>query len=237
MPTEPRATRWFEVWADPQLDPPYVVLVRPAPVGPGVEILDPREGNAVIYRARDYNDADIWRCDEEYVRVSGRTYVDAHGLPIDDDEDEDEDDDNDDDAPVGSPYAARLARTSASWLDAPMARSFEARGLRFRPDREGVDVPGPRCPVAEAIEPHEAGFGEGATLAEQLGARLSTLFGLAITDDEGIYDVVVERAGAVVAAVQVSCDDDDDVIEVLGERAESIGAGELASALAEALRG
>jgi hypothetical protein len=114
---------------------------------------------------------------------------------------------------------------------------FEARGLRFRLDHEGAQVAGVRQPVAMTIEPAEAGFGEGATLTELLGARLSALFGRAVGDEEGIFDLVVERGGGVVAAVQLSCDDDEDALELLGERAESLAPTALASALAEALRG
>lgn len=114
---------------------------------------------------------------------------------------------------------------------------FEARGLRFRLDHEGAQVAGVRQPVAVTIEPVEAGFGEGATLNELLGTRLSALFGRTIGDEEGIFDLVVEREGGVVAAVQLSCDDDEDVLELLGERAESLAPTVLAAALAEALRG
>lgn len=118
-----------------------------------------------------------------------------------------------------------------------MSSFFAARGLRFRFDREGAEVDGPRQAVAETIEPSDAGFVEGATLAEQLGARLSALLGETVGDDEGIFDLAVEREGAIVAAVQLSCDDDEDTLGLLGERSGALAPGELASALAEALRG
>ncbi len=118
-----------------------------------------------------------------------------------------------------------------------MEAFFEAQGLRFRLDHEGAEVRGACRPVAEAIDPAEAGFGDGATLAEQLGARLSALLGHAAGDEEGIFDLVVEREGATVAAVQLSCDDEEDDLALLGERAEALAPGDLAAALTEALRG
>ncbi|AUX30796.1 MULTISPECIES: hypothetical protein [Sorangium] len=119
---------------------------------------------------------------------------------------------------------------------------FEARGLRFRLDRQGAEVSGgPARPVQARIEPDEAGLDGDAPLAELLGRRLSALLGAPVSDEEGIFDLAVERDGAVVAAVQLSCGDDDeddeDVLELLGERAPSLPVRALVEALVEALRG
>ncbi|WP_437727097.1 hypothetical protein [Sorangium sp. So ce861] len=116
---------------------------------------------------------------------------------------------------------------------------FEARGLRFRLDRQGAEVSGgPARPVQATIEPDEAGLDGDEPLAELLGRRLSALLGAPVSDEEGIFDLAVEREGAVVAAVQLSCgEDDEDVLELLGERAPSLPVRALAEALVEALRG
>jgi hypothetical protein len=62
--------RWFEVWADEGLDPPYLLLLRPVP--DGFEVLDPIRGWEVAYRAATYDDARLWLVDDEYTQVGGR---------------------------------------------------------------------------------------------------------------------------------------------------------------------
>ncbi|WP_437319700.1 hypothetical protein [Sorangium sp. So ce385] len=116
---------------------------------------------------------------------------------------------------------------------------FEARGLRFRLDRQGAEVSGgPARPVQAKIAPDEAGLDGDEPLAELLGRRLSALLGAPVSDEEGIFDLAIERDGAVIAAVQLSCgEDDEDVLELLGERAPSLPVRALVEALAEALRG
>ncbi|WP_438006230.1 hypothetical protein WME89_47760 [Sorangium sp. So ce321] len=115
---------------------------------------------------------------------------------------------------------------------------FEAGGFRFRLDREGAEVSeAPARPVQASIDPDEAGLGGDEPLAELLGRRLSALLGAPVSDEEGIFDLAVEREGAVVAAVQLSCgEDDEDVLELLGERAPSVQVRALVEALVEALR-
>ncbi|WP_437602092.1 hypothetical protein [Sorangium sp. So ce590] len=116
---------------------------------------------------------------------------------------------------------------------------FEAGGLRFRLDRQGAEVSGgPARAVQARIEPDEASLDGDEPLAELLGRRLSALLGVPVSDEEGIFDLAVERDGAVVAAVQLSCgEDDEDVLELLGERAPSLPVRALVEALVEALRG
>ncbi|WP_437586126.1 hypothetical protein [Sorangium sp. So ce1000] len=117
---------------------------------------------------------------------------------------------------------------------------FEARGFRFRLDREGAEVSeAPTRSIQATIEPDEAGLDDGdEPLAELLGRRLSALLGTPVSDEEGIFDLAVERDGTVVAAVQLSCgEDDEDVLELLGERSPSLPVRALVEALVEALRG
>ena len=96
----------------------------------------------------------------------------------------------------------------------------------------------PARPVQASNDPDEAGLGGDEPLAELLGRRLSALLGAPVSDEEGIFDLAVERDGAVVAAVQLSCgEDDEDVLELLGERAPSVQVRALVEALVEALRG
>lgn len=97
---------------------------------------------------------------------------------------------------------------------------------------------GPARAVQATIEPDEAGLGGDEPLAELLGRRLTALLGVPVSDEEGIFDLAVERDGAVVAAVQLSCgEDDEDVLELLGERSPSLPVSALVEALVEALRG
>ncbi len=97
---------------------------------------------------------------------------------------------------------------------------------------------GPARAVQARIEPDEASLDGDEPLAELLGRRLSALLGVPVRDEEGIFDLAVEREGTVVAAVQLSCgEDDEDVLELLGERAPSLPVRALVEALVEALRG
>jgi hypothetical protein len=115
-------------------------------------------------------------------------------------------------------------------------RSFEANGLRFTHDLDGASVgEADTRPIDVALDPEDARLTSEAPLEEQLGERLSAMLGERVQDEEGIFDLAVERAGIVVAAVQLSCD--DDAIELLGERAASLTEAALCEALIEALRG
>ncbi len=96
---------------------------------------------------------------------------------------------------------------------------FEARGLRFRLDREGAEVSGgPARAIQATIDPDEVSLDGDEPLPELLGRRLSALLGVPVSDEEGIFDLAVERDGAVVAAVQLSCgEDDEEVLALLAE--------------------
>jgi hypothetical protein len=66
-------SRWYEVWLDDSLDPPYLLLVEGR--GDHVRILDPKEQNRVVYTASNYQDAKVWLLEDEYVQVRGRVEV------------------------------------------------------------------------------------------------------------------------------------------------------------------
>lgn len=130
-------------------------------------------------------------------------------------------------------------RTRHALMERVTTGFFEARGFRFRLDREGAEVSGgPARAVQARIEPDEASLDGDEPLAELLGRRLSALLGVPVSDEEGLFDLAVERDGAVVAAVQLSCgEDDEEVLELLGERSPSLPVRALVEALVEALRG
>jgi hypothetical protein len=64
---------WYEVWADESHEVPYLLLLRP--FESGFEILDPRERNARVHEALDYEDARMWLLEDEFVCV-GRKELD-----------------------------------------------------------------------------------------------------------------------------------------------------------------
>ena len=71
--------RWFEVWVDDGIDPPYLLLLRPHPTEPErVLIHDPKECYSVVYHARNYHIAKMWLLEEEYTLVAGRTFLDLN---------------------------------------------------------------------------------------------------------------------------------------------------------------
>ena len=69
---------WFEVWADETADPPYVLLVRPAPDAGEVEVLDPSKEYTVVHTAASYEDAKLWLLEDEFLCVHGRVRHDEY---------------------------------------------------------------------------------------------------------------------------------------------------------------
>ena len=69
------ASDWFEVWAeDRDPSPPYVLVVRPDPTGTGrFQVLDPKQGDAVVIESEDYEAVRMWLLEDEFGLVSGRT--------------------------------------------------------------------------------------------------------------------------------------------------------------------
>lgn len=109
--------------------------------------------------------------------------------------------------------------------------SFEAQGLSFRVDRAGAVLAEPE-PIDVELALDELGLSSDDA-PEALGERLSRLLGETVYDEEGLYDLEVSRAGVVVAALVLACE--DDVLALGGERAASVTDEELAAAVAEAL--
>jgi hypothetical protein len=69
--------RWFEVWADDSTDPPYLLLVRPDPEEANIVLIyDPKENYSVVYRASDYDSAQMWLLEDEYTLLHGRALLD-----------------------------------------------------------------------------------------------------------------------------------------------------------------
>ena len=66
---------WFEVWAeDRDPSPPYLLLVRPDPAATGrLQVLDPKQGDAVVFESEDYEAVRMWLLEDEFELVRGRT--------------------------------------------------------------------------------------------------------------------------------------------------------------------
>lgn len=67
------ADRWYEVWVDESPGYPYVLVLRPNESKPEeLLIIDPKEGNKIIYRASSYDEARLWLLEDEFDIVEGR---------------------------------------------------------------------------------------------------------------------------------------------------------------------
>lgn len=60
-----------EVWIDPMLSPPYVLLLLNEPSG-NCRIYDPAEGYRIIYTSATYDEAQDWLLEDEYEPIAGR---------------------------------------------------------------------------------------------------------------------------------------------------------------------
>jgi hypothetical protein len=111
--------------------------------------------------------------------------------------------------------------------------TFQSAGLVFAIDRTGAEIDAPHLIELDVgydvlgIDPESA--------PEEMGKRLSGLFGEPIEDEEGIFDLVVSKDGAVVAALVLACE--DDALALGGERSSEIDDDGLATALVRALGG
>lgn len=109
--------------------------------------------------------------------------------------------------------------------------TFQSAGLVFAVDRAGALVESPHLIELDVgydvlgIDPESA--------PTELGRRLSNLLGEPIEDDEGIFDLVVTKDGAVVAALVLACE--EDAVALGGERSSEIDDDGLATALVRAL--
>ncbi|NEO57281.1 MAG: hypothetical protein F6K54_31960 [Okeania sp. SIO3B5] len=60
-----------EVWIDPTLSPPYILLLLSATDG-RCRIYDPAEGYRTIFESDNYDDAQFWLLEDEYEPLEGR---------------------------------------------------------------------------------------------------------------------------------------------------------------------
>jgi hypothetical protein len=61
---DPAKSDWdfVEVWIDPMLSPPYILLL----------LYDPAENYKVVFSSATYDEAQIWLLEDEYEPVEGR---------------------------------------------------------------------------------------------------------------------------------------------------------------------
>ncbi len=60
-----------EVWIDPALSPPYLLLLLGAPDG-RCHVYDPAEGYRLIFESDNYDEAQFWLLEDEYEPLEGR---------------------------------------------------------------------------------------------------------------------------------------------------------------------
>lgn len=63
-------TTWYEVWADESWDPPYILLLCASELG--FRILDPSEGNRVVFEHASLEVVREFLIEDEYTLVDGR---------------------------------------------------------------------------------------------------------------------------------------------------------------------
>lgn len=70
---DPVKSEWnfVEVWIDPMLSPPYVLLLLGGPAG-NCRVHDPAENYKVVFSSATYNEAQTWLLEDEYEPVEGR---------------------------------------------------------------------------------------------------------------------------------------------------------------------
>ncbi len=70
---DPVKIEWnfVEVWIDPMLSPPYVLLLLGDPAG-NCRVHDPAENYKVVFSSATYNEAQTWLLEDEYEPVEGR---------------------------------------------------------------------------------------------------------------------------------------------------------------------
>ncbi len=64
-----------EVWIDPMLTPPYVLLLLADAQGK-CQIYDPAKDYAVIFTSENYEIAKLWLLEDEYEPIKGRLSLD-----------------------------------------------------------------------------------------------------------------------------------------------------------------
>jgi hypothetical protein len=70
---DPVKSEWnfVEVWIDPMLSPPYVLLLLGDPAG-NCRVHDPAENYKVVFSSATYNEAQTWLLEDEYEPIEGR---------------------------------------------------------------------------------------------------------------------------------------------------------------------
>lgn len=70
---DPAKSDWnfAEVWIDPMLSPPYVLLLLSDPSG-SCCVCDPAEEYKVVFTSGSYDEAQNWLLEDEYEPVEGR---------------------------------------------------------------------------------------------------------------------------------------------------------------------
>lgn len=70
---DPVKSEWnfVEVWIDPMLSPPYILLLLGDPAG-SCRVHDPAENYKVVFSSATYDEAQTWLLEDEYEPVEGR---------------------------------------------------------------------------------------------------------------------------------------------------------------------
>lgn len=66
-----RDWNFAEVWIDPMLFPPYVLLLLSDPAG-NCYVYDPAEGYKIVFSSASYDEAQTWLLEDEYEPIEGR---------------------------------------------------------------------------------------------------------------------------------------------------------------------
>jgi hypothetical protein len=70
---DPVKSNWnfAEVWIDPMLSPPYILLLLGDSSG-SCRVYDPAEGYKVVFSSASYDEAQTWLLEDEYEPIEGR---------------------------------------------------------------------------------------------------------------------------------------------------------------------
>lgn len=67
--------QFTEVWIDPMLTPPYILLLLADEQGK-CQVYDPAKNYQVIFSSNDYETAKLWLLEDEYEPIEGRLLLD-----------------------------------------------------------------------------------------------------------------------------------------------------------------